>query len=173
MAWIATSVLVYGTVEQKKANERQERALKQSAEDAKKAGEFQAVQLERKAGETRAAGHVEAREAERQGDLIMSRAKTVAGASGAAGADFSDLEAEQEYRILMNLFNSELSARDQEVAAEVARTEGADAARSYEASASAARSQGRANLFLGLGQIGVSLYDRFGNRNNRGQNPRG
>ena len=167
MSWFAAAGLalsVIGTAQQNRAGQKEEQALKQSGAEAEAAGEFQAVQLERKATQERAIGSVEASRIDREGKLLESKAKAIGAASGAGGYDTSDISAEKDYQILMSLFNSELSARDLQVGAEVARREGADAARAYEASASASRTRSNAQTLSNVGQTGLSLYQRFGNR---------
>lgn len=139
---------------------REKRQARKAERKARKAAEFSAKQSERKAGEERAIGSMEAAEEARRGDLVESRARAVGAASGAGGYQdiISDIDAEAEYRMLSALFNREQGARDLEVQAEVARREGADAARAYKAKGRAAEIRGYSNLLSGA----ASLYERYG-----------
>lgn len=161
---IGVAATAYSINEQRKAGKKQEKALGEAAEQADEAGEYQAIQLERKAGEERAVGSIEAYETDKAGKRVLSRAKAVGAASGAGGYDLSELEVEREMGVLRSLYNSELSARDLEIGAEVARREGADAARAYEASASSAKSARRGQAVANIAQTGLSLYDMYSNR---------
>lgn len=174
MSWIAAGALavtVIASVSQRNDQKKQEKAAKRREEEGKgaslEAGRFQAVQLERKAGEERAIGSIEASEQAREGEFIKSRAKAIGAASGAGGYEdtLTDIDAEKEYRTLTALFNSEQSARDLEVGAEVARREGADAARAYEGSSSIVKARNKAtniNNATNILNSGASLYQQFG-----------
>lgn len=136
------------------------RASRRRARKAREAAEFEGKQLDRKAGEERAIGSRAVADQAREGERVASRARALGAASGAGGYEdvISDIEAESEYRALTALYNSEISARDLEVGAKVARKQGADAARAY-------REQGRADTIAGLGNIitgAASLYERYG-----------
>lgn len=164
MSWVAAAGLVIGVAQGARADRKEEEAHNQLAAEKEAAGEFQAVQLERKAQEERAIGTYEVGELAKEGRLLESKAQAIAAASGAGGYDFADIEAETEKNILMSLFNSELSARDLEVAAVVSRREGADAARAEMAAASATRDRTKARTTEAIGKIGVSLYNRYSTR---------
>lgn len=157
MAW---PLGVVGLGLQVAGSRRAKRQARRAARRAKEAADFSAKQSERKAGEERAIGSMEVAEEARRGDLVKSRARAVGAASGAGGYEdvISDIEAEAEYRMLSALFNREQGARDLEVQAEVARREGADAARAYRAKGRAAELRGFANLLSGA----ESLYERYG-----------
>ena len=161
----AVSLGAYSANEQRKAGKKQERALREQGEQAEIAGEFTALQYEAKAGEELAIGQMKAREKQREGEYIKSKAKAIGAASGAGGYDMADLEAQAEYLVLSELYNSKRTAKDYDTAADVARREGADAARASISAASAARTTTQAQTAQNVANIGfqaVSLYNRYG-----------
>lgn len=158
---------IFGMSRANKEARRAARAEDEAAERAREAGEFTAKQFETKTGQERAIGSREVSERKREGRILASDALAIGASSGAGGYEstIADIEGEAEYRMLTSLYNSEQSARDLEIAAEVSRREGADAGRAHTAAAAGYRSQARtigiqgaADLFGGA----MSLYDRYG-----------
>lgn len=151
----------------RKEAKKAEQAAKEAEKRAKEAAEFTARQYEDKAKQERAASQHEAEEVKHQAKILQSNARAIGAASGAGGYETSiaDIQGAADYRMLIALYNGDRSARDLELAAEVARREGADAARAQAATAGAYRSraetlrvQGMADTFNGA----LSLYERYG-----------
>lgn len=139
---------------------RAKRAAKRKAARDLEAGEFAAEQYEDKAIQEIAIGTRAMEEQAKEGRLVASSAKAIGAASGAGGYEgtVAEIEAESDYRMLTALYNSKQSARDLEVAAMVARREGADAAR---ASREQAKTIGLQTIGSAL-TAGASLYERYG-----------
>lgn len=129
---------------------------RRSARAARAAGEKQGQEFEKQAGQTRAIGSRRIGDESKKGRRIASRAQAVGAASGAGGYEgiIDEINEETELRMLTAFYNSETSALDLEVAASVARTEGADAAR-------AIKTRGDTAVFGGLAKAGLSFYERF------------
>lgn len=100
---------------------------------AENAAKLEQWQYNENAKRTRVASQQVADQYISQADLLQSRAKAVAAASGAGGVQvdniISDIGAEGEYRALMALYNGETTARTQEFAGEAAMYEGTSAKR--------------------------------------------
>ncbi len=156
-----------GTSRAKKEARKAARAERELAKRAEEAGEFTAVQYEGKAKQERAIGSRETAEIKRAGKRLQSDARAVGASSGAGGYEstIADIGGEADYQMLISMYNSEQSGRDLELAAEVSRREGADAARGHVASAGAYRSQARTIGLQGAADFlgGAStMYERYG-----------
>lgn len=129
----------------------------QQGNAAKASADFQAAQQEQQAGQQRAAAQRQAIEQRRQSRVLESRARAVAGASGAGVGDptvvneLADIKNVGEFNALTALFQGEESATGLEMAAESARREGA-------ASRQASRINAAGTLIGGA----ASFYDRYG-----------
>ncbi len=156
-----------GAGQSRRDAKRAARAERLAGIRAEEAGEFTAQQFEAKAGQERAIGSREVAERAREGRILASDARAIGAASGAGGYEttIADIEGEAEYRMLTSLYNSEQSARDLEIAAEVSRREGADAGRAHTAAAAGYRNQARTIGIQGAADFAMgamSLYDRYG-----------
>ena len=102
MAWLALAFAVVGTVAEGAAEKR--------------AATSEAFQLRQRAGTVRAQSQRAANEERRQGQLIESRARAIAGASGAGVDDvgmreiYGDINATGEYNALVALWNGDEEA---------------------------------------------------------------
>jgi hypothetical protein len=176
MSWVyigATAVSVglqvKGQNEQKKALKAGSKAEQEAARRAEEAAEFAAMQFGDKAEQERAFGSMAVEDESAQRKAVISNTRAIGAASGAGGyeSNIADIKGESDYRMLAALYNSEQSARDFEISAEVARREGADAARAHIASAGAYRGQAKAISYQGSADLinqGVTLYERYGNQ---------
>lgn len=156
-----------GMLGARRESRRAARAEREAAKRAKEAGEFTAKQYETKAGQERAIGSRDVAEEVRRGRITASAARAIGAASGAGGYDtnIADIEGESDYRMLTALYNSEQSARDLELAAEISRREGADAARAHAAQAGAYRRQGNIMAIQGAADMfggAMTMYERYG-----------
>lgn len=164
---IGLGAQIFGMGASRRASKRARRAEREAAKRAKEAGEFAAQQYEDKAQQEMAIGSREAEEARRQGKTVASDARAIGAASGAGGYEsvIAEIEGESDYHMLTALYNRKQSARDLEVAAEVSRREGADAARGHVAAAGAYRSQARSNAIQGGVNFldgAMTMYERYG-----------
>ena len=101
---------------------------------AENAAKLEQWQYNENAKRTRVASQQVADQYINQSDLLQSRAKAIAAASGAGGGPqvdkiINDIGAEGEYRALMALYNGETTARTQEFAGDAAMYEGTSAKR--------------------------------------------
>ena len=156
-----------GIIGSRRESKRAARAERRAGKRAEEAAEFTADQYETKAGQERAIGSRDVAEEARRGRIATSMARAIGAASGAGGYDtnIADIEGEADYRMLTALYNSEQSARDLELAAEISRREGADAARAHAAQAGAYRRQGNIIALQGAADIfggAMTLYERYG-----------
>lgn len=91
---------------------------------------IEAAQLRRQATNQRGISQREASEARRRGELATSRARAVAGASGAGADDptvtnvIGDIEGRGEYNALTALYNGDFTARGMDATARAARRTG-------------------------------------------------
>jgi hypothetical protein len=123
----------------------------------KQAADFAAQQAEQAAGQSRASAQRRAEEERRQARFIGSRARAVAGASGAGVSDptvvnlLGDIAGEGEYRALTALFQGEDAGRVLETDAMLRRFEGGQAKK-------ASMFDAGSTLFSG----GSKLLERYG-----------
>lgn len=142
-------------------------AAKAGGKDAARVATWQAAQLRQNAGQERAAAQREAIEERRRARLVMSRARALAGASGAGVSDptitgiLADLGTEGEMNAQTALWEGEEAARGLEAQAAGAEYEGALA---KSAGAFRARSARRAGMFNAVGSLldgGSDFYTKY------------
>lgn len=133
---------------------------KAAAEQTRIIGAHEAAQLERNANSQRAAAQRRAEDIKRQVAFITSRARAVAGSSGAGVSDpsvvntIADLTSEGEYRAMTALYNGEEAAKGMESQAAATRMGASSRADSYS-------NAGDAALAEGLMKSGSILYDKY------------
>jgi hypothetical protein len=128
-------------------------AAKAAGKDAQRVANWQADQMTVNAGQERASSQREAIEERRRGRLALSRARAVAGASGAAGFEdiFADLETQGETNALTALWEGEERARGMETEAAATRYGGSEAKRAGAIQSKATRQAGL------IGTVGTVL----------------
>lgn len=165
---LAVAGMVAGTVGTLVSSESQASAAKAAGKDANRVAKWEAAQMERNAGQERAASQREAIEERRRGRLAVSRARAVAGASGAGVSDptvtniLADLASQGETNALTALWEGEESARNMEFGAAGRRYEGSQAQQAGAYTAKAAR---RAGYFDAVGNLlegGSDFYTKYG-----------
>src|SRR5688572_9410372 len=116
MSAVSTVVSAVGEIS---ASKQAAAAAKAGGRDARRVANWEAEQLRQRAGQERAAAQREAIERRRQGELAVSRARALAGASGAAAFEdiFAGLEAGAEYNVQSALYEGEEAARGYETQA--------------------------------------------------------
>lgn len=164
MAQIAVPLAVAGTLLSTAGMIQQGQAAAAAGKAQEQALKSQAKQQEQAAGQARAASQFEAADIRRQGDLIQSRARAVAAASGAGATDPSVLaqmggvEREIAIRTQLALSGGEERARGLEFGAEVSRGEGTTAQRMAQLRRNAAFTGAAATAATG----GATLFERYG-----------
>ena len=154
-AWLVPTMAVVGTGVNLVGRFVQAKAQREAGVESRQAADYEAGQLERMAGEELAAGQREGLEVTRQQELLVSRGRAVAAASGAGASDptvidvLSDVEREGSYR------------------AGLARYGGAQRAQGLLAQAHATRLSGKASergaLLASRGTIIGGLGEAFSN----------
>ena len=127
----------------------------------------QADRIERDAGQERAAAQRAAMEERRQGRLVSSRARAVAGASGAGAFDptmidiLSDIDTEAEFRALTALYEGGERARSAEDEARLIRAGGAITGKTGKQMANSQRTSALLGAGGTLMEGGASLYEKY------------
>lgn len=160
---------------QEAAAERQAQAAELNAKRQAEASEFEAQQLDQMAGQERAASQHRAQEERRRSDILQSRARAVAAASGGGASDptvvdiISDLAGEGEYLAATHIFEGQEAARRARMGAAGARFEGRTAleggglvSTGLRASGAAARSLSRYNIGATIFGNAASAYGMYG-----------
>jgi hypothetical protein len=161
----ATAISVGSSIAQGAA---QAKAAKSEAQSTQAAGQFQATQLRQRAGQERASAQRAAIEERRRGRLARSRARNLAGASGAGADDptvvgiFGDLAGEGEYNALSQLYSGEEAAKGLELDADVAESEADMLSSAALYRGKAARRAGYIDSAGTVLSSGSSLFDKYG-----------
>lgn len=165
---LAVAGMVAGTVGTLVSSESQAAAAKAGGKDANRVAKWEAAQLERNAGQERAAAQRQAIEENRQGRLAMSRARALAGSSGAGVTDptvtniLADLAAQGETNALTALWEGEESARNMEFQAAGRRYEGGQAKAAGDYTAKATRRAGYLDAVGSVLDGGSDFYTKYG-----------
>jgi hypothetical protein len=164
---LAVAGTVVGAVGTLVSAESQATAAKAAGKDANRVAKWEAAQMERNAGQERAAAQREAIEERRQGRLAVSRARALAGASGAGVSDptvtniLADLASQGETNALTALWEGEESARNMEFGAAGRRYEGSQAQQAGAYTAKASRRAGYMSAVGTLLEGGSDFYTKY------------
>jgi len=150
-------------------------AQKQAGQAEQMAANYEATLAGRKAdyydqqaGQYRAASQRQAIEDRRQADIAASRARAVAGASGAdvsgetVARNYANIGYEGELRALTSIYQGESAAKNLEYQATLERGRAAGLRYSGKVSKDLAGSQANQTLIGGAGQIMGGLYGKYG-----------
>ena len=137
--------------------------------DAKASADFQAAQMRQQAGQAEASAQRAAIAERKKADYMISRARAVAGASGASVSDptvsnvIGDIGAEGEYQALTALFNGRERATGLYDSAAAKRMEGSAAMRAGYFGVASTAAQGAYLYKRGVNSSnGTSLLDKYG-----------
>jgi hypothetical protein len=150
---------IFGAVQQHKASKKEEQAYKISAERAAAASEAEAKQLETRARHGLAVGTYNSERIAKRAKEIMASQRAAAAAGGGDTTDVTvqaitdETIREASMEQLLIGAEAEDQAKQDRFAAAVARTTGAQQARSYQTQASAAKLGGQATLLNNLGNM--------------------
>lgn len=165
---LAVAGTVVGAVGTLVSSESSASAAKAAGKDANRVAKWEAAQLERNAGQERAAAQRQAIEERRQGRLAISRARALAGASGAGVSDptvtniLADLASQGETNALTAMWEGEESARNMEFQAAGRRYEGATAKAAGKTQAAAIRRAGYLDTIGTVLEGGSDFYTKYG-----------
>lgn len=116
------------------------------------AGKYKAKQLTQLANDAVAEGQITAQGEKRQADLLASRARVLAAASGGSGGNIdsilSDIDSMGKYRVQAALYEGDSKARQLRMGADAARFEGKQAKQNA--------------IISGLAGAGMSAYQLYG-----------
>lgn len=174
-AALAASTLISGAGMIGQAN-----AQRAAGENAARTAQFQsqlantqAAAMEQQAGQERAASQRAAIAQRRQGNLVSSRARAVAGASGGGALDptvldiMSGIDSEVDYRTNLALYEGEERAKGLEYGAVLRRAGGAGDVYAGQVAQQAGRSAANRSLMGAGGKLlegGARLESRFASR---------
>ena len=168
LPWIGIGLAAAGTFMSMQGQRAAGRAEARRGAAMQEVANFEAAQLEANAITTIATGQRQAAEERRRMELVESRALALAAASGGGVSDptvvkiIAELSGEGAYRSAVAMYDAEEAARQMRLGAYARRYEGSQALESGLSAQRAFNLRGTGSFLTGAGQIGMSLYDKYG-----------